>query len=122
MLREFPSSAPLVHPSSSVRSARGLESPHVRMLPPIETLELRPFREEEPLLEDQGAFHCQQSAVCTSIARCDRARIGLPSRRSYGRSIAKRHHTVPSGADEPRLSMPWLGRASAFFTDRAASP
>lgn len=30
--------------------------------------------------------------------------------------------TVPSGDDEPRLLMPWLGRASAFFTYRAASP
>lgn len=30
MMRECPSSATLVHPSSSVRSARGLECPHVR--------------------------------------------------------------------------------------------
>jgi hypothetical protein len=97
-----------------------LECPHVRMLPPIETPVTPPFREEERLFGDQGAFHRQQSAVCTSIARCDRERIGLPSRRSDGRSIAKRLHTVPSGDDEPRLSMPWLGRASAFFTNRAA--
>jgi hypothetical protein len=92
MMRVLPSSAPLEHPSSSVRSARGLESPHVRMLPPIETPEIRPFREEEPRLEDQGAFHRQRSAVCPSIARWDRERIGLPSRRSYKRSIAKRPH------------------------------
>lgn len=90
MMRECPSSATLVHPSSSVRSARGLECPHVRWLPPIETPVTPPFREEERLFGDQGAFHRQQSAVCTSIARCDRERIGLPSRRSDGRSIAKR--------------------------------
>jgi hypothetical protein len=60
------------------------------MLPPIETPETLPFREEEQLFGDQGAFHRRRSAVCTSIARCDRERIGLPSRRSFGRSIAKR--------------------------------
>jgi hypothetical protein len=43
--------------------------------------------------------------------------IGLPSRRPYGRDIAKHSSTVPDGGDEPRLFMPWLGRANAFFTD-----
>lgn len=122
MLREFPSSAAPVHPSSSMRSARGLESRRVRVLPSTETPESRPSREGEPFFEDQGAFHCQRFVVCTSIARCDRVRIGLPSRRSYGGTLRTAPRTVPGGDDEPRLLMPWLGRASAFFTNPAALP
>ena len=103
--------------SSPVRPAQGLESPHVRMLPPIETYVPPPFREEERRHEDQGAFHRQRSARYVSITRCALRRIGLPSRRSYGRSIANRPATVPGGSDEPRLLMPWLGRTSAFVSN-----
>jgi len=90
MLRECPSSAPLVHPivtgAPSVRLGESLRLVAATDRDP----RIVASREEEPLPGNQGAFHCQRSAVCTSIARCDRVRIGLPSRRSYGRNIAKR--------------------------------
>jgi len=92
------------------------------MLPPIETPESLPFREEEPLIGDQGAFHCQRSGRCASIARCVRTGSVSPHAAPTEGALRTAPHTVPSGADEPRLLMPWLGRASAFFTYRAALP
>jgi hypothetical protein len=84
---------------------------------PVETLVQWPPREEEPRREDQGAFRRQQPARYARIA--PRARVGSVSPHAAPtegalRSVAS---TVPGGADEPRLFMPWLGKASAFVTD-----
>jgi hypothetical protein len=111
-----PQHLPCTHFVTGAPGTGAGESPCPK-LPPIETLVPPPFREEEPRHEDQGAFHRQRSARYVSITRCALRRIGLPSRRSYGRSIANRPATVPGGSDEPRLLMPWLGRTSAFVSD-----
>jgi len=86
----FPSSATPVHPFVTGWSSVGFGDFPASESEPIETHVRKPPREEEPRPEDQGAFHRQQPARYPWIAPQARARVGLPSRRPYGRDIAKR--------------------------------
>ena len=86
----FPSSATPVHPIVTGWSSAGFGDFPTSESEPVETLVQRPSREGEPRPKDQGAFHRQQPARYLWIAPRARARVGLPSRRPYGRDIAKR--------------------------------
>jgi hypothetical protein len=123
MLREFPSSAPLVHP---IVVGALVARPGERSRPNAAT-----DRDPRSVGPSAKKNHSLRTRVLSTAngPPCAHRSLDVTANGSVSPHAAPTEGalrtapaTVPSGDDEPRLLMPWLGRASAFFTDRAASP
>lgn len=123
MLREFPSSAPFVHPIVIGVDRRGAwraiasECSH-RSRPPNydPSAKKSRFLGTRVLSTANGPFGAHRSLDASAFGSVS------PHAAPTEGALRTAPHTVPGGDDEPRLLMPWLGRTSAFFTDRAALP
>lgn len=119
-VRECPSSAASVHPSSSVRPARGLKDPRVRT-----ATDQRPSFRHPPAKESTGArtrvhFIVNVPAGWAPISRRDPAGSVSPHAAPSEGALRSVPLTVPSEGDEPRPFDALAGESERLFyrTDR----
>lgn len=121
MMREFPSSASLVHPFViGALGARSGESSrpnadHRSRPPSVDPSAKKNRVSEIRVLSTASGPSCAHRSLDVT-ANGSVSPHAAPTEGALRNASA----TVPSGDDEPRRSKPWLGRASAFFTNRAA--